>query len=248
MNVSYITSCVFNTSRHYIGNYNQIDTLYRETFSKYIRIDLRNPNNIEFPVFCFRDVNNIIGNRNYTELVIPLYAKDTAKSKATAEKFLDFLFNDIMSNKYRLIKVKLKNTTYYGNRGVIFDENFNILFLTTYTAFLNPGGNYSYGNPKVYISPRVLVEKKNPLYKYIVEKMIPLLANNSIYYYVNYDGMTPVLESYITPIDVKIKNADLLFTCSPIEPSTNNNNDELINNLLIQNIDSVTDYYFDNKN
>jgi hypothetical protein len=145
-----------------------------EVFKRFI-ISKSSYDYIEIPVInSSRDIDD----RNRSIYTLPLINENFVVKVAS--------FKGILGESIRctntLSKIQIKNAIiYYVGKGIIFDENFNLLFLCVHNFILteyDTQENCKYTN-KCYINP-ILFSKKDFISKNIIKVIIPLLGEVKI--------------------------------------------------------------------
>lgn len=146
-------------------------------------------------------------------------------------------------NKYNdnshLVKIDTaKGYSYYGGKGIILDENWNVLMIAGYHVSLKEDcESIIIEEPVCYISPKVFISK-DIISKYIINTIIPFVVNNEIY--TKNCGLLNniVYTSTYSKVSIVVKSLDYLIT-EPVPPVSYNEDDNIWN-FLGENIDELT--------
>lgn len=143
-----------------------------ETFTKFISIDLTG-DLFEIPAI-YAPIAIRVRSLGHDKLVIPLDLSSMSfKNTSLASSILNSIgsFNHFNG----LLKIiTSKENIYYGNRGVILDENFNPLFLTTYVIEEADTNSYKVRQANCRIPHEVFQRQDEVIPKTIYKKLIPL--------------------------------------------------------------------------
>ena len=195
----------------YSNNHTENILLQDNVLNRFIKIE---KNDKEVPNFLsqYRDRNAIIY----------LYRGNSYKYVYASNQALKFMFYDSNYNN-KLVTVIFKNgTCYYGNRGIIFDEKYNLLYLITTVVNDNKRSYNLYLNPIVF-------SQKTILNKFIVDKLIPYLTSNEV-------------KEDIGDINIIIKDVSSRFIKSPDKINSNCYSDKDLNKVLIDNVEDIVDF------
>ena len=142
---------------------------------------------IEIPIYLGGNfIKEIVENQNIEEYIIPLYIENFTwnyKSAFTANKLLTACFH---TSLYTLKKFKLDDEIYYGNRGILLNRDFNIIFLFTCSLKAEADGfdNLKISkleNCTVYYSPNIFIDSKDPVHKAIIKKLLPIICEKEFF-------------------------------------------------------------------
>jgi hypothetical protein len=147
------------------------------------------------------------------EYITPLYLAPQEYSYRTSEALIKRFFTS-GSNCGYLFKGHLGDRIYYGNRGILLDSNYNLLFLAT----VEPGTNLLTNFKNIYISPKVFTNLTDLINKHIVQKIIPYFC------------------LYNPSVNIHIKDINHILK-RPIFPKSIENINEELNNILINSTD-----------
>lgn len=142
-------------------------------------------------------------------------------SETTLLRDLGYFYRGVEHNiKYLRTKA---NEIYYGCPGIALDSNFNILMLIVFKVNKEAAILDTY----CFINPSVFVNDKRTLEKAIIKKIIPTVSIESPYCCYECRDITFVF-----------KNVTKDFIYIPKAPD-NKFNDSIVNDFLIQEIDSI---------
>lgn len=232
-------------SDHYYhgGNrsYNNL-SLENNIFKGFITIDL-NSDSIEIPSFAKLAIERFYTKRdsniNNCSITIPLFCGNSYTRSSSDTILKDFFIKTYFIDKLCKI-VNKKGEIYYGNKGIILDKDFNLLFL--YTIFCTKKQNnnnrisYIYDKSNIYIHPKVFINNDGSMEKIIVRKLLPFYLSNTLVgprY-----GSSFGFEQYIKP-KVIIEDVSSKFIEYPNKPSIQDTQDDLIHECLCNNIDEI---------
>lgn len=215
-------------------------------FSKFFVVNIAS-DEIEVPIFARSAIENAIINNlryplinNIKKVIISMYINGLPQSRGRADSIImDFFKNVTFSD--RLLKViTAKGEVYYGNKGLILDEDFNpLLMCSLMCKKLEYMGEQrmSYYKPVVHVGPQVLSDNNKLINKSILKKIIPLYISHSI-------SPVCVPSYFVNNIPCNIKPQILISDMSkyieePVKPAPQKCSNEVLNQLLIDNIDEV---------
>lgn len=169
-----------------------------------------------------KEVPNFLSQYMDRNAIIYLYRGSNYKYVSTSNQALKFMFYDSNYGN-KLVTVIFKNgTCYYGNRGIIFDEKYNLLYLITTVVNDNKRSYNLYLNPIVF-------SQKTILNKFIVDKLIPYLTSNEV-------------KEDIGDINIIIKDVSSRFIKSSEKINSNCYSDKDLNKVLIDNVEDIVDF------
>lgn len=139
---------------------------------------------------------------------------------------------------------------YYVGNGVIFDENLNPLILyckkvNTAVSEVSPNIVHAelvnkWVRPEesiIYINPEVFINQKNFVNKGIIQKIIPALMGDYC--------REMLMTNYINPTPkIIISNEINNFINTVYPPSTLDNNDDVINDILLKNLSDMDNCFY----
>lgn len=147
-------------------------------FRKYIEFSIpKEAKDTEIPVFAVRNMfesRESLKRDNHT-FIVPVYDNQTYLSTVST---INMFF--ALSRSNTLTTVVLKDKKYKIGRGVIFDANDNLIFIST-VKYNNDNLEDSYyshrvdSKIKVYVCLSVLENVKNTIEKAIIQKLLPYL-------------------------------------------------------------------------
>lgn len=173
------------------------------------------------PYIFLRD--RLIGNK-----ILSFYIKDMRNNNTTSNILRDLANCCHLTELYRINK---DGRVYYGNRFIMFDSDFNLLY-----TYLLKGDMTYYANRDddiiFYVSPSVFENNKNYLEKLIITKMIPFYASNDVYIH----GLSTIKKMSILIGD----NNGIVNVRKTVTPTDFNNINKEIKELLIKNYDKYS--------
>lgn len=211
-----------NFLEHNIFNFYEIDT------SKDI---------IEIPIFYRGHAESFLENDKCNKIVLPLFSIDKIYSKSSLNTISKLL--ETRSN-YGLIEVNFKNEIYYGCKGLILDENKNMLLSMNVRYKKENINNCIFYKPfKIVCRINYNVYKyKTTLNKYILNKIIPYLSNTELYYSAVENSFD--YQYYKSKVEIVISDDENII--KPIPPDIIENLDDTLNNTLIKNIEDIMSF------
>ena len=145
--------------------------------------------------------------------VAPLYLYSRDYNCRTSETLIKKFFSSGNQCGY-LFKGILGSRVYYGNKGILLDKDYNVLFLAT-----SEPRTYTIAHFKnIYISPRVFTNLSDPINKHIVQKIIPFFCQEH------------------PDVNIHIKSMNHLLK-KPVLPKSVEGIQEELNNILINSTD-----------
>ena len=149
---------------------------------KYLAVNLV-PNNgmIEVPDFCLSDLYSLLLD-NYTELAYTLYIDDTPRARRLVRGALADFMSSFMQGKIQKVHMA-SGGSYYGVPGVIFNDQFEILMLMSFSVKYigHPKSTtvpYMVEAHNCRISPKVFLNQNGIIEKTIIKKVIPYCATH----------------------------------------------------------------------
>lgn len=129
-----------------------------------------------------------------------------------------------------------KGGSYWGAPGLMFDENFSLLYIYILKGFIDlHKGKYIYNKGVLYVSPQVMLREDEMMYKAIKKKLIPLVLENKNRLRPVSSGRGMASDNFTTEVVI----GDLSrFAHRVREPEGEDINGSL-NALLNENIDNV---------
>lgn len=163
-----------------------------ENFSMFITVDTSNPNMIECPVFMIGHFLRAFfpcNEQPINKIVAPININDNS---GCVYKTVDSLFRDFFArNTWEFKKSKFKDNVVYGNRGIIFNDKYEILYCET---MLIDCVYFKGISENIYIHPNVYKDNKNIINKGIMSRLVP-------YYIGEYHPSIPfgLADSFVFP-------------------------------------------------
>ena len=188
--------------------------------------------NGEVPIFAFDELSRYFLQPQEEEIdtfVLPLYAIDYHKEAAGAETILKYF---IRASDGRLNKaVTPKGEIYYGNNGLVLDEDLNPLLLSTVdVSFNSETRRLEKHEYIIHLTPRVFTDDNKMLNK--------SLAKKGIAYYLSHNSSGTTWVNAGSPYKVVIDDCSDYFMKAH-KPNVNSSTNRELNKVLKDNIDEV---------
>jgi len=151
-----------------------------DKFSMFFVVDVSNLERIECPVFMIghliKTLNNAIEhNQHLNKIVVPI---DIIKNQETY-KTVDSLFKTMFEmGSFWFAKMNFKDNIVYGNRGVIINEIYQLLYCET---LLLDYQHLRILEENIYIHPNVYKDSKNVIHKGITSRFMPFYIGKKRY-------------------------------------------------------------------
>ena len=203
---------------------------------------------IEVPVFARYFVEDIIqnnlnqSNENCVDkIVIPLYTNRLGIIKKTTDSIINLFFTGTDFNTRLYKGITGKGDVYYGNKGIILDKNFNILFLCTIACKKIQYGDDQvmlYYKPIIRISSDLFMKNEEGLlHKAILKKIIPFYLSHDVSVTICHKAFINGLPDCSKP-QILIEDINK-FIETPIKPSVKNCSNAILNQILIDNVEDL---------
>lgn len=226
-------------------------------FNLFLRIDV-SKSVVEVPTVARINTEYILDNKikyqsykEFSDLVVPLFETDTPYTRRAASA----IFRVFRQAKFsdRLLKVVTnKDEVYYGNKGLILDKDFNILFITILETSLDEEERRVIHNKaRVYIHPKVFGHE-GVLEKGIVKTLIPAFttkgvlvketsrARSNINYYTEEETLKGIVRTLVRPLaEIVIADVSEKFLAKPVKPNPVTFNKEMVNDFLLAHINEI---------
>lgn len=163
-------------------------------FSKFFIADITGPE-IIVPVVMRGHVEEVISSSIVynvithikKEVVFPIYIRDYNPAVRTADSFISKVFAE--SPESGLSRVTIKDTTYIGSRGCIFDNDGKLLMLCTLVgryllhdqpddSFFGTVKGFTYDEVRLYIHSDVVRSESDVVCKAIMNKIMPFMLSS----------------------------------------------------------------------
>lgn len=163
-------------------------------FSKFFIADITGPE-IIVPVVMRGHVEEVINSSIVynvmthikKEVVFPIYIREYNPAVRTADSFISKVFAE--SPKSGLSRVTIKDTTYIGSRGCIFDNDGKLLMLCTLVgryllydqpddSFFGTVKGFTYDEVRLYIHSDVVRSESDVVCKAIMNKIMPFMLSS----------------------------------------------------------------------
>ena len=225
-------------------------------FSNFLRVKTSS-SGFEIPIFCNNFIETTIVrqfalNGEFNDIIIPLGVNKRTTTVRSIDKLFDTIdYSVTKANGLSSYKTE-KSDVYHIERGLIMDKDDNLLMFNTIEIEVKDG-KLEYKKVKSYIHPSVFYSD-GLIEKTIVEKIIPYILKDGIYVYPNhqnddfvinnlgihYTNPNPYHRERVKP-EIVVKDVKDIFFCTPNAPSSNF--DEELNDLLVEDIDTVVDIF-----
>lgn len=216
-----------------------------DLFKHFLTVDISNEDSIEVPVFgrniiegYLRTKSMVATNNAVKKIVIPLFSNCSPITRRTSDSIItEFFSKATFANRLKKVTTN-KGEVYYGNRGIILDSSFNILFLCTLTCKKleeDSTNLYCYKESFIRISPKVFLDKTGLLEKAILNKIIPYYLTTSIGVYDRNNGF--IADSGVRKPKILVEDINLVS--SPKPPKIDTYSDDAMNELVMENIDDL---------
>lgn len=176
-------------------------------------------------------------------IYVPLYADEVSSPFTFNNSFMSFkwLLSLAPIGVHNLHKFIVRETTYYGRAGMLFDENMQILFMCFAQGRLSD--NTFHTDKFIFkVDPKVIIENEDLFSKYIKTKIIPkVLILKESRHILSYRANTSIMETrvYNTTIPVIIEPMrDMVVTSVAPESDFRSS---LVNKFLDDNMGSLLD-------
>lgn len=192
--INFLSSAYSHHQSSPIGYGPNINWERNNIFSKFFIADITGPE-IIVPVVMRGHVEDVISSRIVyhevtpvkKEVVFPIYIRDYNPAVRTADSFISKVFAE--SPESGLSRVTIKDTTYIGSRGCIFDNDGKLLMLCTlvgrYILHDQPGDPYfgtikgfTYDEVRLYIHSDVVRSESDVVCKAIMNKIMPFMLSS----------------------------------------------------------------------
>lgn len=230
-----------------------VDLGRNNLFRIFLRVDLSGTE-IEFPTITGKDSRdtitfNIRNENKIDDIAIPLFETQSHYERRTANSI--FRLFQSMRDSDRLLKVITnKGEVYYGNKGLILDKDFNILFLTTIQGSIHEN-RLVYTKARVYIHPKVfgsegllekgLIKTVIPAFTTTgVETSMPRTVDNRINYYVTEKTTNGEIRRLVKPLaEIVIADVSERFLVKPAKPNPATFHKDAVNDFLLTQLDDI---------
>lgn len=176
-------------------------------------------------------------------IYVPLYADEVSSPFTFNDSFmsLKWLLSLAPIGVHNLHKFIVRETTYYGRAGMLFDENMQILFMCFAQGRLSD--NTFHTDKFIFkVDPKVIIENEDLFSKYIKTKIIPkVLILKESRHILSYRANSSTMESrvYNTTIPIIIEPMEDMVVTSVIPEG--NFKSSLVNKFLSDNMNGLLD-------
>lgn len=220
-------------------------------FDAFFEVDLSGEHKVEVPAcltgFALAGIEN-----KYNSIVMPITAPSTAQPRRLIRGILSDFMNPNASRRTGFAYCKTTaGDYYYGVPGIILDGDKKPLLVITLEINYkqNPSSregvlDYTPIRCICHVSPNVFANSDKLVEKTIIKKIIPfcstkVIERGDIYRNLAYSDSRPFILG--TTIKVVIDDCSN-FTVKPIPPNPSVNTNQVLNELVKNNISSITDY------
>lgn len=192
--INFLSSAYSHHEYSPIGYGPDINWERNNVFSKFFIADITGPE-IIVPVVMRGHVEEVISSRIVyhevtpvkKEVVFPIYVRDYNPAVRTADSFISKVFYG--SPESGLSRVTIKDTTYIGSGGCIFDNDGKLLMLCTlvgrYLLHDQPGDSFfgtikgfTYDEVRLYIHSDVVRSESDVVCRAIMNKIMPFMLSS----------------------------------------------------------------------
>lgn len=225
--------------------HNDAITLNDNIFSKMFIIDV-SKDEFEIPMYFERQVCDVLvvssaSNSDLPErIVCKLYPENEEIIRNTSDSIIT-IFNRVSTFKSILKISNPRGKTYYGQRGIIFNSEFNPILICSMKIKRVTGKDWKWvlHEPTIHVSPEVFLNNDDVLYKHILKKFIPYFLENGVPHMRPFPGNI-IAKDIPTGTVPKIVISDMgKYVISPVKPSPNTFSNESLNKILSDNIDEI---------
>lgn len=185
--------------------------------------------------------DNLIYHNNINKVITFLYVNSRNQIRRTADSIITEFFSRTTFNNRLQKVITNKGEVYYGNRGIILNENFNPLILCSVMSkkVEKDGTIYmNYYKPIIRISPEVFLNDTGLIHKSILKKIIPFYLTHNIGSIPFYDSIFRSSIPENTKPQILIEDISRFIEVSAT-PNPNTCSNKTLNKLLLDNIDDV---------
>lgn len=192
--INFLSSAYSHHEYSPIGYGPNINWERNNVFSKFFIADITGPE-IIVPIVMRGHVEEVISSSIIynaitpikKEVVFPIYIRDYNPAVRTADSFISKVFAE--SPESGLSKVTIKDTTYIGGRGCIFDNDGKLLMLCTLVgryllhdqqgdSFFSTVRGFTYDEVRLYIHSDVVRSESDVVCKAIMNKIMPFMLSS----------------------------------------------------------------------
>lgn len=192
--INFLSSAYSHHQYSPIGYGPNINWERNNVFSKFFIADITGPE-IIVPVVMRGHVEKVISSSIVynvithikKEVVFPIYIRDYNPAVRTADSFISKVFAE--SPESGLSRVTIKDTTYIGGRGCIFDNDGKLLMLCTLAgryllcdqpddSFFDTVRGFTYDEVRLYIHSDVVRSESDVVCKAIMNKIMPFMLSS----------------------------------------------------------------------
>lgn len=143
-------------------------------FNTYLEIPIH-PYPFECPFFCLHEILNVLD----TDINMAVVNLPERKYPYSNYKSIDTLLRDAINSgtSMELRRFTFKDETFLIGPGIMLNENYHPVFMTTVTIDKEESKLY---NPCIYVDMDTFTKQKTQLDKTIVKKLIPYYLENTV--------------------------------------------------------------------
>lgn len=227
---------------------NSTNITQNNLYDTFLHVDVSS-NHFEVPIFCrhyIEELHHIEVLNTLSEINIALFSGNTFVSGNTFARMYKTSPSVIKefsetNSCTRLSKIGMPNSTYYGGRGLILNEDKGPILLATLEAN-REGNTLTYTNLKIYVSPSVMTSDKT-LEKTIISQIIPYYILHATHVYTAYNEVKfefPSRSNTVFP-EVLFKSFDKDFFIHAATPDVATFDNDDINEFLLNNVNEIID-------
>lgn len=175
------------------------------------------------------------GDYKFSEIVFPMEVETLEYKTNSSALLLRYFFSSSIYTP-TLKKACIRNSSYIGNRGIIFNNDMDLLILNT-LSFANNGiidNRLDYLGTNIYIHPKVFQEN-NAVCRFIQKECIKHYASKKVI-----PDLTTGNRKSLTPTII-IQDVSDRFFIKPAIPSEIEFSNEKLNQLLIDNLEDLVE-------
>lgn len=221
---------------------NSTNITQNNLYDTFLHVDVSS-NYFEVPIFCrhyIEELHHIEVLNTLSEINIALFSGHnlTRMYKTSPSVIKEFSETNSCA---RLSKIIMPNSTYYGGRGIILNEDKRPILLATLEAN-REGNTLTYTNLKIYVSSSVMTSDKT-LEKSIISQIIPYYILHATHVYTAYNEVKfefPSRSNTVFP-EVLFKSFDKDFFIHATTPDVATFDNDDVNEFLLNNVNEVID-------
>lgn len=249
---------IYSTGSHIDSNYyvsSNVDYTANNAFSLFFKVDVKE-SKMDIPSFGMQTIlnciiNNLNQHKKIDSIAVPFVSSLRIYKASKSADLLMRALNQVYPNLGEMfVTVKTdKGELYYGAKGLIFDKDMNLLFLTSVECDMD-NSKIMYRKAKVYVHPSVFYSD-GTIEKCLISKVIPYFLKEGVSVHggstsipikncINYDDPDDWRTYHKTIPQIIVADVKDKFFCKPVLSSVTFK-DEDINEFLNKNLDAVFD-------